>query len=80
MISAHDALKSGGRYVIVVGDSVIRNQPIPTAKILTDIAVQNGYEYELSFKYVIRDRYLHLPRGDRGGIIKYDEILVLRKK
>jgi len=80
MISVRDALKSGGRYVIVVGDSVIRNQPIPTAKILTDIAVQNGYEYELSFKYVIRDRYLHLPRGDRGGIIKYDEILVLRKK
>lgn len=80
MLSVRDALKSGGRYVIVVGDSVIRNQPIPTAKILTDIAAQNGYEYELSFKYVIRDRYLHLPRGDRGGIIKYDEILVLRKK
>lgn len=80
MLSVHNALKSGGRYVIVVGDSVIRDQPIPTAKILTDIAVQNGYAYELNFKYVIRDRYLHLPRGERGGIIKYDEILVLQKQ
>ena len=80
MISVREALKKGGRYVIVVGDSMIRNTPIPTAKILTDIAIQNGYEFELSFKYVIRDRYLHLPRGNRGGIIKYDEILVLCKK
>ena len=28
---------------------------------------------------VIRDRYLHLPRGGRGGIIHYDDVLVLRK-
>lgn len=79
MISVRDSLKTGGHYVIVVGDSVIRNQPIPTGKILAEIASQNGYLYDLSFKYVIRDRYLHLPRGGRGGIIQYDEILVLKK-
>ena len=79
LLSVRDSLKDNGVYVIVVGDSVIREQHIPTAKILTDIAEKNGYSYELSFKYVIRDRYLHLPRGNRGGIIKYDEILVLRK-
>ena len=79
MIAVRDALKQNGRYVIVVGDSNIRGQEIPTAKVLTEIAEKNGFSYELSFKYVIRDRYLHLPRGGRGGIIKYDEILVLRK-
>lgn len=73
-------LKSGGRYVIVVGDSKIRNQDIPTAKILCEISEKNGFLFDLSFKYIIRDRYLHLPRGNRGGIIKYDEILILKKR
>lgn len=80
MLSVRGALKQGGRYAIVVGDSTIRGQSIPTAKILAEIAGQNGYSFEVSFKYVIRDRYLHLPRGERGGIIKYDEILVIIKK
>lgn len=80
MAAIRDALKCGGHYVIVVGDSNIRGQAIPTAKILTEIAENNGYIFDLSFKYVIRDRYLHLPRSGRGGIIKYDEILCLKKK
>lgn len=79
MLSVKNVLKQNGRYVIVVGDSNIRGQVIPTAKVLTEIAEKNGFSYELSFKYVIRDRYLHLPRGGRGGIIKFDEILVLKK-
>lgn len=80
MIAVRNKLKPNGIYTIVVGDSTIRGQNIPTAKILTEIAKQNGYAFELSFKYIIRDRYLHLPRGGRGGIIKYDEILVLKKQ
>jgi hypothetical protein len=79
MIAVRNRLKTDGRYIIVVGDSTIRNQIIPTGKILAEIAEKCGYEKELSFKYVIRDRYLHLPRGGRGGIIKYDEIVTLRK-
>ena len=73
-------LKKGGRYVIVVGDSNIRGQSIPTAKILSEIANNNGFDFDVSFKYVIRDRYLHLPRAGRGGIINFDEVLVLRKR
>lgn len=80
VLSVRDALKQGGRYVIVVGDSTIRGQNIPTAKILAEIAEKNGYSFDVGFKYVIRDRYLHLPRGERGGIINYDEILVITKK
>lgn len=80
LIQVRDVLVPGGRYVIVVGDSTIRNQNVPTIKILTEIALANGYEFETVFKYVIRDRYLHMPRGNRGGIIKYDNILVLQKR
>ena len=63
----------------LTGDSSIRGQTIPTSGILREMAEQNGYVRELSFRYVIRDRYLHLPRGGRGGIIHYDDVLVLRK-
>lgn len=80
MKAVHQSLKFGSKYVIVVGDSKIRGQNIPTAKILTEIAEEIGFSYVISFKYVIRDRYLHLPRGERGGIIKFDEILVIEKK
>ena len=79
MLAVRNNLLDGGHYVIVVGDSTIRKQVIPTAKILIEIAEKCGYRFDMSFKYVIRDRYLHLPRGNRGGIIKYDEILVIRK-
>ena len=79
MIEVRDSLKRDGVYVIVVGDSKIRNHKIPTAVVLREMAEKNGYSFKLSFKYVIRDRYLHLPRKNRGGIIKYDEILVLSK-
>lgn len=80
MLAVRNNLVPGGHYAIVVGDSTIRNQAIPTAKVLSEIAEKNGYCVDMSFKYVIRDRYLHLPRGNRGGIIKYDEILVIRKE
>lgn len=78
--AVHGALKPGGRYVIVAGDSTIRKVAVPTIKILTEIAESCGFDFELSFKYVIRDRYLHLPRKNKGGIIKYDEILILKKR
>ncbi len=80
MEAVRKKLKKGGRYVIVVGDSNIRGQSIPTAKILSEIANNNGFDFDVSFKYVIRDRYLHLPRAGRGGIINFDEVLVLRKR
>ncbi len=80
MIEVRNHLKKDGYYAIVVGDSNIRGQTIPTAKILSEIAVSNGFRFDISFKYVIRDRYLHLPRGGRGGIIDYDEIIVLQKR
>lgn len=80
MEAVRKVLKKNGRYVIVVGDSNIRNQHIPTATILKEIATDFGYDFDLSFKYVIRDRYMHLPRAGRGGIINYDELLILSKK
>ncbi|WP_169834461.1 DNA methyltransferase [Paenibacillus donghaensis] len=75
----YNALDDNGTYVIVIGDSLIRGVEIPTADILASMGNEFGFKLELKFQYVIRDRYLHIPRGGKGGLIKLDRIIVLRK-
>ncbi|WP_174351712.1 DNA methyltransferase [Paenibacillus sp. JMULE4] len=77
--NVYNVLEDGGNYVIVIGDSTIRGIEIPTADILAVFGENIGFTLELKFQYVIRDRYLHIPRGDKGGLIKLDRIIVLRK-
>lgn len=72
-------LKPGGHYVVVIGDSVIRDVPVRTHEILKDIAIVNGYLIENKFSYIIKNRYLRIPRSGQGGIIDKDWILDLRK-
>jgi DNA modification methylase len=79
IISVKDLLKVNAHYVIVVGDSVIRDIEVPTHKILIEIAEKNGLILENTFSYIIKNRYLRIPRADRGGFIKYDWIIDLKK-
>ncbi len=73
------SLRSGGRYVIVIGDSKIRGITIKSAQLLGLLAEKHSFSQELYFSYLIRDRYLRIPRQNRGGNIKYDRILVLSR-
>jgi len=79
IISVKDLLKVNAHYIIVVGDSVIRDIEVPTHKILIEIAENNGLRLENTFSYIIKNRYLRIPRADRGGFIKYDWIIDLKK-
>ncbi len=79
IISVKDLLKVNAHYIIVVGDSVIRNIEVPTHKILIEIAKRNGLKLVNTFSYIIKNRYLRIPRADRGGFIKYDWIIDLKK-
>jgi DNA modification methylase len=79
IVSVKDLLKVNAHYVIVVGDSVIRDIEVPTHKILIEIAEKNGLILENTFSYIIKNRYLRIPRADRGGFIKYDWIIDLKK-
>lgn len=72
-------LQSGGFYCVVVGNSKIRGFDIDTASILLKIAKDIGYKKRVVFSYIIRNRYLRIPRSGRGGIISRDYILVLEK-
>jgi DNA modification methylase len=79
IVSVKDLLKVNAHYIIVVGDSVIRDIEVPTHKILIEIAKKNGLILENTFSYIIKNRYLRIPRADRGGFIKYDWIIDLKK-
>ncbi|MHA1730460.1 MAG: DNA methyltransferase [Promethearchaeota archaeon] len=74
-----ELLTAKGRYVIVIGDSRIRGITIESARFLGRVAEEAGFTTELQFSYLIKDRYLRIPRQDRGGHIKYDRIVVLQK-
>ena len=80
IISVKDLLKVNSHYIIVVGDSVIRDIEVPTHKILIEIAQRNDLKLENTFSYIIKNRYLRIPRADRGGFIKYDWIIDLKKQ
>jgi len=73
-------LKPESHYIIVVGDSLIRDVPVDTHNILVDITKKNGYDLENIFSYIIKNRYLRIPRKGRGGLIKKDWVIDLVKK
>ena len=79
LTEVYRSLKASGVYVIVVGNSSIRNTIVETWRVLQEIAEQIGYKYELHFSYEILNPYIRIPRGEKGGIIGVDHILVLRK-
>jgi len=72
-------LRLNSHYVMVVGDSEIRRVNIPTHEILFDIAEQNGFKLDNVFSYIIKNRYLRIPRSGRGGLIKKDWVIDLVK-
>lgn len=78
--NVHGLLKKGSKYVIVVADSDIRGIAVPTSEILISLAKQVGFKCNLKFGYMIRNRYLRIPRQGRGGLMKIDWVMVLEKK
>ncbi len=79
IINIRKYLKEDGSYVLVVGDCEIRKIVFPVYKYLIEIAEKNHYKNSKVFSYLIRNPYLRIPRKKRGGLIKYDRIIVLNK-
>lgn len=68
-----------GRYIVVIGDGVIRKIPVPTHEILARIGKDAGFSIENVFSYVIRHRTLLITRAAHSGIISKDWITVFKK-
>jgi len=79
MLEIKRLLKKNGRYVIVVGNSNIRGIEVPTNELLVEIAKNNGFSLDNMFSYVIKNRYLRIPRSGKGGLIKKDWVIDLVK-
>lgn len=73
------SLRSGGKYHVIVGDSVVRGVPIPTHQHIAEIAKSIGFEWASYFKYQIKDHRTSLPRNGRGGKIDFEHVVTLRK-
>jgi hypothetical protein len=69
-------LRSGARYVVVVGNNLIRGRIVPTHEFLLAIAEQVGFDVETYFASEVIRHYIKVPRKER---ITEDWVLVLRK-
>lgn len=76
----YTSLKKNGKYVIVIGNSTIRQVEIESWKVLKDLAQNIGYSYEGVFRYKIKNPYIRIPRKNRGGQVTYDYVLILNKE
>lgn len=68
-------LSPRAHYIMVIGDSIVSDIPIPTHKLIQDCGHQNGYGISNVFGYEIRNRYMRFPRRGRGGIVRYDWVV-----
>lgn len=69
-------LKPGARYVVVVGNNIIRGQEVPTHRYLMDVGARAGLGLETYFASEVIRHYIKVPRKER---ITQDWVLVFRK-
>ena len=72
-------LKEKGHYIVVIGNSKIRGIDVPTHELFIEIAEKKGFKVENIFSYVIRNRYIRIPRSGQGGYIDKDWVIDFKK-
>ena len=77
--SVYNSLKPDGEYHLIVGNSMVRNVPIPTHKLLAQIAEIIGFEWTGYYWYDIKDHRTSIPRNGQGGKINVEHVISLRK-
>lgn len=80
LLNVYKHLNENGKYIIIIGNNKIKNIEIENWKILKEIATSIGYTYVNNFSYIIRNPYLNISRGNKGGKINLDNVLILEKK
>lgn len=79
LMNVHKALKKNTVYVVVIGNSRIRDIEVESWKVLSQIAAFCGFTQELYFSYQIRNHYLRIDRKKKGGKVHSDFVVVFRK-
>ncbi|MBI4392574.1 MAG: hypothetical protein HY556_02090 [Euryarchaeota archaeon] len=73
-----DYLPSGGHCVIIVGNSTTGGRTVPTAKTLTWLGEEVGFEHVKTARYDIKNRVMQYPTKHNAKIEK-ESIIVLQK-
>ncbi|MBZ5950287.1 DNA methyltransferase [Leuconostoc gasicomitatum] len=73
------AMNKGAHYVMAVGNSTVSNVKVQTSDILIEIAKNHGLILESQWSYVIKNHFMGFDRGNRGGKINVDHVLVFKK-
>ncbi len=76
MKEIHRKLKPGRKYVLVIGNNMIRGIRFETWRYLRDVAPSLGFEVETNFISAIINHFIKVPRQER---INDDHVLVLKK-
>lgn len=77
--NVYSQMNIGGKYVIVIGNSTIRNVNVESWKVIEEIANEIGFKTVQYFNYVIQNPYIRIPRKGMGGKISKDYVLVLER-
>ncbi len=77
--SVYGQMNTGGKYVIVIGNSTIRKVNVESWKVIKEIANDIGFKTIQYFNYIIQNPYIRIPRKGMGGKISKDYVLVLEK-
>lgn len=75
----YEVLKVGGEYHMIIGDNVVKGIEIPTHRLIAEIAEDIGFKWFGYYKYPIKDHRTSIPRMGRGGKIKYEYVLMLKR-
>jgi len=71
-------LTKKGYFILVISESKIRGYRVPSQDFIKQIAQKHGFKFVNSFSYIIKNRYLRIPRSGKGGFMKKDFVLVMR--
>ena len=79
MQEVYRTLKPGAKYVIVIGNSSIRKIDVESWRVLKDLAQVVGFKYSSHIGYEIQNPYIRIPRGNKGGKIAIDHMLIIER-
>lgn len=76
----YSQMNIGGKYVVVIGNSMIRKVHVESWRVIEEIANKIGFKTVQHFNYIIQNPYIRIPRKGMGGKINKDYVLVLGKE
>lgn len=73
------SLKSGGYFVLVIGDNQVCGYPVQTSKFIKELLEREGLTVKVEMVDAINSRGLMTKRNKTAGIISHEHVIVFKK-